>query len=98
MSWLSFLLSVGSHIPDAVFAFTVIIAVRIASKEGIGGLLRAALAIIRLFPGVDVLIQQVLRSEVRGFVKQLDHGAGSSRKSKTLAIPEKGIYVYPGVR
>ncbi len=89
--WLLSLASLASHLPDFLFAVGIIISVRIVREEGWGGLLRRSLSFARLFPGVDWLISLLLRSYVKDFLKQIDHGGGTATaKRNTMAIPEKG--------
>lgn len=84
-------LSLFFLLQEVVFAFTVIIAVRIVLREGVAGLARRLIEVLKLLPGVEGLIALVLRREVRRFLKQIDYGTKSGGGGgKTLAIPEKG--------
>ncbi len=78
---------------DAVFAVVLVLALSVAMREGLAGLLRRLIGALRHIHGVDDLIKWALRREVRSFLKQVDpksFGDGN-RERKSVSIPEKGI-------
>ena len=77
---------------DAVFAIFLILVVRVAVREGVAGLLRRGIGVLKLLPGAEALLLLVLRREVRGFLKQIDQKRATRDVggTKTVVIPEKG--------
>lgn len=79
---------------DVVFAVFVVLVVRVVVFEGWVGLLRRSVELLKHLPGVEMVIRAVLRREVHGFLKQLNHtslekeGKRGSDRWKTL--PKKG--------
>lgn len=89
--WLITSLSLFALLRDAVFTFVLILAVRVALREGAAGLMRRLVTVLKILPGVEEFICWILRREVRGFLKQIGHGSGSEAGGKHgLVIPEKG--------
>ena len=85
-----------SWVKDAVFALALLLAVCVAAREGLAGLARRSLTLLRLVPGVQSLIRGVVRGEVRRFLRQLEKEKGrggereGGREKKTMQLPEKG--------
>ena len=80
---------------DVVFAVLVVLAVRVAVIEGWAGLLRRLLELFRLVPGAEALIRALLRRQVRGFLRQLDHASleeeeGRGGRGVCVELPKKG--------
>ena len=80
---------------DAVFGLVLLLVVCVVAREGLAGLARRLLALLRLLPGVETAVRRVVRREVRGFLRQLrkEKGIGEGEgggKKKTMKIPEKG--------
>jgi sphinganine-1-phosphate aldolase len=76
--------------------FVALIIIGILSKEGLGGLLKRTIGVLRLVPGVNGVISAILKREVGSFVKQIESSSTEDEKktgaeTKVLAIPEKGI-------
>ena len=84
-----------SLLRDAIFGLLVLVALSVAAREGLAGLARRAVGVLKLLPGVEALIASVLRREVRGFMRQLERDAGREPKAdgqkNTMPIPEKGL-------
>lgn len=82
---------------DAVFGLVLLLVACVVAREGLAGLARRLLALLRLLPGVETVMRRVVRREVRGFLRQLrkEKGIGEGEgegggKKKTMKIPEKG--------
>jgi len=74
------------------FVFTIfIVAVgHVWHKEGLDGILRILINLLKTLPGFEYIIQQVLSSEVKSFTKQMKGSEGEGRPVK-VKLPEKGI-------
>lgn len=88
---MSLLLTVAGFLRDTVFAVAVLVALSVLMREGVGGLARKALSVLRQLHVVDALISWLLRREVRSFLKQIDPKSFSANgRPKRVQIPEKG--------
>jgi hypothetical protein len=78
---------------NIVFSVFLLICVSVVHREGLGGLLRRLLGAARLVPGVEELMGWALKRQVRGFLRQIDPAAFSTKTKKSIpAIPKKGTY------
>ena len=68
------------------------IALKTLCTDGLSGLTRDVVILLRKLPGVDCLISMVLDHEVKGAVKLLaGKSDGTSTSSEIIPIPEVGI-------
>ncbi|CAH1773626.1 unnamed protein product [Owenia fusiformis] len=75
-----------------VFTVVVAVLVKIGINEGTEGVLRTIVVTLKAVPGVNWLIHLVLRSEVRGFVKQIETKQGKKQSTgPRVTIPAKGV-------
>ena len=92
MSLAAVTLGVLGFARDLVLTALLLVAVSVLVREGVAGLARKLLTLLRQLPGVDRLIAWFLRREVRAFLKQIDPQSFSSDSKKNrVKIPEKGM-------
>ena len=75
----------------AVCLAVVLKAYNIWCADGKTGLLREFVKLLRLFPGVNAVVNKVLAGEVAGAVQELTDGDGAVKEQRIVPIPEKGI-------
>ena len=82
---------------DAVLGLLLLLGLSIVAREGLYGLARHVVVVLKVLPGVEWLLRRVLRRHVRRFLRQIERDAGREqeaiRQKRTVAIPEKGNYV-----
>ncbi|XP_062520292.1 uncharacterized protein LOC134195300 isoform X2 [Corticium candelabrum] len=76
-----------------LLSYVCIVTISLFLRKGASGVLNAVIKRIRDFPGVDTIIDVLLATKVRDFVRQIDRTDESQVASRPVAvrIPEKGI-------
>lgn len=91
---MSFLSLVFELSRDAIFAVAVVVVVAVLLREGVSGLARKLLLVLRQLHGVDYLISVYLRREVRSFLRQVDPTSfPADGRKQGVKFPEKGMYL-----
>lgn len=94
MAVLELTATLAGFLKDVVFLVIVLVAASVLSREGVSGLARGIVKLLKNLTVLDRLIQWYLRKEVRGFLKQVDSQTFSKGKREKIEIPKEGMSVY----
>ena len=73
-----------------MFVIVLLVATSVLLREGLAGLARGILLVLKKLVILDTLIQWYLRREVKGFLRQVDPKTFSKGNKKKVEIPEVG--------